>query len=350
MAALIEAALDLGAVGFVLLCIAFLIAVKAVIVPLIDVLNVEIAGVHIWGGVLTKARNAVIRGCNAGIADGQQLVGDLLHGLAWAIRWQINQLLSFVHGVAGAFDLLWRHGIKGIANSVVAGVQHAETLLAAKVTALTKTVASDVASLKATIASTAASTLAKAEKYTASEVTKAENALRAELVADTRTLSTAIGDLQKLLTTDITSLAGTIGSQITAAEAYADAAAAAAARAVEGEVAADIAGIDALITSTVAGIEAQINAIPIPSLADIAATVAALSLVLTTVLAESGLDNPTCRSKVKGICGTDLNAFLALLGGLVAFGGIPSLKDIIDTGVQAVDYFAGDIESFVNAA
>lgn len=350
MPALIEAALDCGVVFCVVLCIAFLLAVRYTVVPLLNILNVEIAGVHLWGGLLTRARNAVIVGCEAGIADLVHLLGDLEHAIAWSFRWQLSSVLRFVHSVEHSLDLLWRHAIKGIAASLVAVVQHAETLLAARVTALTNTVKADVTSLKATIASTAKATLATAEKYTTTAVTKAEATLRKEIVADVHTLTTAIGDLQKLLTTDITNLTGTIGAQARAAEAYADAAAAAAARAVEGEIAADVAAIDNLITSTVNSLEAEIAAIPIPSIADLAATVAGLSLVLTTVLAESGLDNPSCRTKVKGICGTDLSAFLGLLAGLAAVEGALNIGVLITAGTGIIGLVGDELESFVRAA
>lgn len=58
------------------------------------------------------------------------------------------------------------------------------------------------------------------------------------------------------------------------------------------------------------------------------AGLAALSTVVTQVLADTGLENEACRSKVKGICGTDPNVWSNLLGLLAAIGFGFSLEEL----------------------
>jgi len=370
--ALIEAALDCGVVFFVVFCIAFLIAVRLLIIELINILNVSILGVKLWPRGANWVGNHLLVWTEDAITFSVKILGDLLHAMAYMIRWQLQAMARFVHAVEHSLDLLWRHAIRGMISFALSGIIAAEKTLTSKLTALTAAVKADVISLKALIAKDVAAGVTKAETFATTEANKVAGELRKEIAADVSLLRTQISDLSRLLTSDVTSLVGTIEQQAAAVRAYADAAAAAGLRTaeaelaglattlegdiltaeqlVEGELGSAVKTIDDLIASTVAGIEAQINGIAIPSIADLAATVAALGATVALVLAESGLDNPSCRSKVKGICGTDLNGFLGLLGGLALWGTMPSLRAIVDEGVSLVDRFAGDIETFVNAA
>lgn len=71
------------------------------------------------------------------------------------------------------------------------------------------------------------------------------------------------------------------------------------------------------------------------------AALAALSTVVTTALAESGLDNSACRSKVSGICSTDPLAWAGLLAGLAGIGFTFSLADLAAAAEPVVRGLAG---------
>lgn len=76
-------------------------------------------------------------------------------------------------------------------------------------------------------------------------------------------------------------------------------------------------------------------------LAGLVASIPALAVLVNTIAQESGLENESCRTKVKGICGTDPAAWESLLLGIAAVGVGFSLGDIIEAAGNLVDDAGG---------
>ncbi len=346
MPAAIEGAVDLVAVACVLLLIGMLMAVRYTLTPLVAVLDVSILGVRPFGHLANAVRNTVLAWCQSGIGSLVRILSDLFHGMAWAVRWQLHAITDFAHAVEHSFDLLWRHAIVGLAASITKGLAKAVAKAEADVAALGHTVTAEVKAAEALAVKEVAAALAKAERFATSEAERAASAALQTALADIHTLSTAVGDLAASLDARLTGLAGEIGSELSAAEQYANARAAAAERAAAGEVSDAVAQLDQLIAGTAAGLEAEIGAITLPNVADLAAAVAAVTATVALVLTETGLDSPAWRAKVKGICGTNPLEWAGLLAGLAAFGGLPTLRQLVDVGVQAVDQVSGAVEGW----
>lgn len=110
--------------------------------------------------------------------------------------------------------------------------------------------------------------------------------------------------------------------------------------AAEREAAAALAGADATINAAIAGVKSIAVTLEDDlgtllgklSPADVAALLAAiplLGLLVNTIATESGLNNSECRSKVKGICGTNPLQWAGLLAGIAAIGVSFDLADIL---------------------
>jgi len=146
--------------------------------------------------------------------------------------------------------------------------------------------ARDLAADVVNAASVAASTLvAQAEQITGTAVTTAESLASAGL-AEVRAVAVPIGE-------EVQPLAGAAG----------------------------LVGVAALIAS-IPGIATFVNALA----------------------TDTGLENESCRSKVKGICGTDPNAWANLLGGLAAVGFAFSLAELASVAEDVIDPLVDVIE------
>ena len=73
-------------------------------------------------------------------------------------------------------------------------------------------------------------------------------------------------------------------------------------------------------------LDSYIKGLDVPAIAAGATATAAL---VTALLADTGLSNSECRNKVKGICGTDPNAWVGLLAGIAFMSGALSLREIL---------------------
>lgn len=125
----------------------------------------------------------------------------------------------------------------------------------------------------------------------------------------------------------------------------------------ESEAAAALAGADATIDAAIAGVKSIAVTLEDDlgtllgklSPADAAALIAAIPLIgllVNTIATESGLDNSSCRSKVKGICGTDPLAWAKLLGGLAALGFAFDLRAL----TEAANAVIGDLVPIIELA
>lgn len=79
------------------------------------------------------------------------------------------------------------------------------------------------------------------------------------------------------------------------------------------------------------------------TLGGLMAAIPLLRAITSTIAVETGLENGACRSKVKGICGTDPSAWLGLLEGLAVLGFGFNLRELYSVAEGLVGDLSGVI-------
>lgn len=110
--------------------------------------------------------------------------------------------------------------------------------------------------------------------------------------------------------------------------------------------------IGAAIAAAIGGISIPVPpggiTIPTPTIAQITLGLAAVTTEVAALEAEAGLDDPACRAKNKGICGTNTDAWTGLLTGLVLAGVGFSLADIAEAAATMVADTRGLVAELTN--
>lgn len=345
------ALLDLGEVllyfgAFILAALGYYIA-KAIA----DHIDVSIAGYHPFAGIATAIENAIVTplkqimdGASAGIAKGLQGIGDSLATI-------VGLFLVLGVGVKDALAYLWNQALSPRIESIVAPVRTLAGKAETDVRALEKTVAADLgkaeryADGKADAAKTAAEHYADAAVASAAATIRAETGaaidkLRsAEDAAVTRAMNVAADGIAaaEALTRQ---LVGEAEQQAQAGVAEAEALAAQGVTTAEQQASAALAATEATFTSALAGVKSiavtaeddLTSVLGKLSTGDVAAIIASVPLLATlvhTLATETGLENQACRSKIKGVCGTDPAQWSSLLAGLGIVTGLLSLEEIV---------------------
>lgn len=110
--------------------------------------------------------------------------------------------------------------------------------------------------------------------------------------------------------------------------------------------------IGAAIAAAIGGISIPVPpggiTIPTPTLAQITLGLAAVTTEVAVLEAEAGFDDPACRAKNKGICGTNTEAWTGLLSGLALVGVGFSLADIAEAAATMVADTRGLVAELTN--
>lgn len=319
-----------------------------------------------FSGIANTIQNAIVgplddlrSKSDAGIAKGlSDLEGslELLIGLAGLLGLGVYKALKYLWGTAlHPFITAITNPIKTTADNALSDVE-----------ALTKTVADDLTKAESYAKAQAADALDSAKTYADQQATAAKTAAESyadQAVAKLRTAEdTAIANA-----VDLANAAKAAGlaaaaavqtkleAEVTTAESQAKIDAAGAESAAEAFAASAVAQSEAVASTAIA----QVKAIAIGatgdltdfesyigslSLPDLIASTAAVAALLTVVLTDTGLDNASCRAKVKGICGTDPIAWASLLAGVVALGVSFDLADIVTAALAIL----GDVDSLIS--
>ena len=332
----------LWAVAFALASLGYYIA-KAIAAPL-DV-SLPVIG-RPFHGIAVAIENGIVgpldslrKASEAGVAKG-------FSGLLASLELIVGVTLLLGLGIFDALTYLWKHALVPLVQLYLTPVRLVADAAKALTATLTKTVAHDAARRKAAISSQASTTLKDARSYAKSVATGAEHA--AERYADTAIASLrSAEDAAVASVVKIANDAKAAGLAAAAsAERTAESVAATALAEAEGAASSALAEVKAIAigaTSDLTDFEAYIKSLSIP--AALTGSVA-LATLLTLVLSETGLENQSCRSKVKNICGTDPAAWANLLGGLAAIGFAFSLKDLYGVAEGLV----GDLSAVIKEA
>jgi hypothetical protein len=232
---------------------------------------------------------------------------SLLAGTAESLQNLIFYPARLFAGVHAALTYLWNTAIPQYVRAQLSPITTEISNLAGRLTA-------DVAGLRSSISSA----LSQAEGYTDAGVRDVRSYVDSRVVnALAQAEAYADEAVSKLRSAEDTAVAQAVSIATTAER---DAAAAFdQAKAYAGQLVAPVAG-------DLTALEDYIKSLGIPAIAAGAVATAAL---LTQALADTGLENADCRSKVKGICGTDPTRWLGLLEGIAALGLAFDLRALV---------------------
>lgn len=314
MAALLDAGLDLGALAGCFVAIALLTLIAYLLDGLANAIDVDVLGYHPFSGVASAIKNVVTDGIGSAIKALEKAAASFEQGLLDSLTLLIGIPLVLADGLYLALKALWTHALTPFINHVVAPIR-------ADVTAIEQ----DIGSLY----TLTATDLARAEGYADKQVSDASgalyNILKSEVHAAVSTAeSYADVAVSKLRSAEDAALNRAVAAA-NAGIAAAEAAAKTAGNEAEAFTTGQVAKAEALANTAIAdvrgiavGLEDDIQTLigkyGIAGAAGLIASIPLLATLVNTIASESGLDNSACRSKVKGICGTNPAAWERLLG------------------------------------
>lgn len=209
-------------------------------------------------------------------------------------------------GIYKGLGYLWHTALKPYVSAIVNPVRTIATNAIHRLDTLAGTVADDLAKAEAYADAKATKALTDARHYAESVALTAAHA--AEQYADEAVAK--VRAAEDAAVAQAVAIAHTAETDAQAAydhaKAYADT--------ITAPIGAEVTQLDHYIKGL--GLDALVAAVP------------ALATLVNTIAAESGLDGAECRSKVKGICGTDPNVWGNLLGLLAPLGLALSLREL----------------------
>ncbi len=314
------AALDPGIIFGCLLALGFLYVSSWFLTRSIGLLDVNIPVVNVrpFHTVVQAIINAIEDGANAAIKATEKALAWAWSDLLSSLQLLLGLTLFFGDLLLHAFEYLWNHSLPaliareiGNAISSLAPTRVDPVALAAKIET---TVEAKLRHEVATIRSDAQHALSDAKAAAASAASAAASAEHAVV--------TNVENVVQNPTTYVTKTVAEVIPGLAAALAVA-----------EGEVV-GLPGVDW------DKLRDLVNGQDLAKLGGLIAAIPLLRALTNTFAAETGLGNAECRSKVKGICGTDPLAWGRLLGGLAALGFAFSLKDLADVAEPLVHELA----------
>jgi hypothetical protein len=321
-----EGAMDLTLVCAIFLVIGCLVVVKGGAQAIADVLNIGIAGVHPFAGVARSLENSVIGFLDRQIQSLQKHAISLLSGLVDSMAVLIAIPLLLGLGVKYALTKMWHL----VTNVDVGGkittirVDAAQALTKAN-NALTR-IDHLARGLPARLESTMGMATQAANLYTLREI----DSLRRGIGDDIGRIRSSVDQAVEQAKTAAATEAGKVAGQIAQAE---------------NAAITTVQGLENLTRRELHDLLGRVNT------GDIAALVSAvpiLAALVTTLEAETGLNNAECRGKVKQICGTDAGAWQWLLGGALALDFALNLEEIVTAGREVIHYVAAGAEDLAS--
>jgi hypothetical protein len=320
MASALEAGYDLSALAGCFLLIGLLSVIAFTFAKLATVLDVGIGPYHPFRGVSHAISNTIVDGCNSGIRSLERIAASFESGLidSFGLLIAIPALL-FV-GVRALTEYLWHTAIPSFVHSITNPIVRDVAAVRSSVAALTTEVQGVYNRAVSYTNAAEAKTLGQAEAYVNTQLSGVLHT--AEAYADR-----AVGQLAASESGAINNAISIAHSALAAANAAEAAAVGEAERFTTAAVAAsEAAGARALtavrsiaITAEqdLGQIEGNLGALGV---AGLIASIPALATIVNAIATEAGLENSDCRSKVKGICGTNTGAWTNLIAGLAVVG------------------------------
>lgn len=289
MAPAIEGAGDLVLIAGLIVAIGLLYTTKWIVQGIRKLLdfgiNLGFTTVHPLRWAIDGLAGWIEGGCESAIKWSQGKLTALFYGLVDSLGLIIGAPLALGLGIKDALVYLWHTAIRAFVNGIVNPV---------------RTLATKAERDAQTAISTAAKDLQIAKRYAETE---AASALR-----DAKSFATREAHAAEAAATDY---ADTAVAKLRAAESQA------------------IASARAIAVGAEEALRTIEGAMTPEELAALLAAIPALAVLVHAIATEAGLDNPECRGKVKGICGTNPARWGKLLGELALLTGLLNFRELV---------------------
>lgn len=307
MATAIEAAGDLALIAGLLLAIGCLYAVVYLLKPIVALLDFSILGVRPLHSLAVGIEHYLIGGARDAINASERLLTQLFYGVVDSLGLLIGTPVALALGIKDALVYLWHTAIRAFVAAIVNPVR----TLATKAEADAQTAIRD-----------AARDLTTAERYADARATAALRtaegfATREADAARTSAEAYASEAVTKLRAAEDAALANSVllwHQALTGAEHAFDSA---------------LADVRGIAVGAEKDLETLYGHLGLLGAAGLLAALPALATLVNAIATEAGLDNAECRSKVKGICGTNPAQWGKLLGGLALMAGLLDLRELV---------------------
>jgi hypothetical protein len=299
------AGVDLTAVALFGFLLAFLYATKWTLVPLVRALHSALGWVPGIGNLTTRAENAVISAVDGAISTVSGKVVDLYHGTVWAFDQTLDGLRDFAHLSETAISYLWKQGLPRFGRALLVPIHKAIAALQVRIDHAERWIVREPARVEAVVGRATRATIQTARR----DISAADHALRADLIRQ-------LDRIEATLRGEITH--GVSGAERIAAEGLG------ALKRAEDAAVADAERIGSMALDE---IRTLLNGRDLATIAALIASIPLLRELLRTLEAETGLDNPECRSKVRGICSTNPARWAHLLDLLALEMAWPGLDE-----------------------
>lgn len=362
MAEALEAGYDLGALALCFLAIGLLLVAKEGTKAVAGIFDFSIFGFRPLHGIAVALENTVVAALDDAIKGVERATAKFESGLIDAFGMLIALPALAILGVKAALEYLWTSALKPTIHSITDTIRDTAVKALAKAVALEATVEANLAAAEEYARGKASAALASAEAYVESRLGALKTELRGDIasaLAEAETFADqAVGKLRAAEDAAISEAVALAA----AAKAAGIAAASAALHTAEGEIAsaeqqAEAVAAGALATAEAAGNAALAvvesvavtaehdlkdieGALGAAGLAALVASIPALATLVKAIATEAGLGRAECRTKVKGICGTDPTAWANLLEGLAAIGFAFSLAELAQVANGLIDGLA----------
>lgn len=386
----LEAGYDLGALALCFVALALLLLAKSAVDQIIGVLNVSVFGAHPFGGIARSMENTVLRVLNDAIKGVEKGTAKFESGLLDSLGILVAIPLLLAYGVKAALEYLWNHALGPFVHNIADVAKGVADKAWSHVQTLEGTVASNVGKAEDYADGVAAHALSSAKTYADKWIDNAVSVLNSNIragVAEAESFaSTAVGKLRTAEDAAIdtaVNLAGAAKAAGVAAAAGALAtaehelavardealgAAAGALTTAEDFAARQAAAVRADALAAAAGVEAAVTgsldvvrAIAIGAenelkdlegiygalgTATLIASIPALATIVHAIASEAGLENQSCREKVKDVCRTDPSQWGNLLAGLAVVGFGFNFRELY----QVAEELVGDLAPIIKQA
>lgn len=353
--------LDLGAIAAVYIVIGLLVIVTALVSLVAAIFNVSILGYRPFGFIGTALHNTLIHWCNSAIENLANIATHLEKFLTWSLEELAYMAVGVLDSVRNAFEYQWNHSIPGMITNRLVGVWNRINANGAGVSALWRYAAKNLTRAENYADAKSAQALSTSEAYTRS----VEKTLNQTIGNDFASAESFARSRFQLAESDIAALKARVESElvplrngvaavpgeIASATKSAEAVAAQALSAAETAAANARTVLNNELTAAINNVQTKEGQLG-GTVATLAAALAATSVLTKTVAAEiadAGLDNASCRSKTKGICGVSPLKWAEFLAGFAVISGGFSLDAFIRDTVEAAKVVLPEIEKLVKS-
>jgi hypothetical protein len=359
--------LAIVAAFFVAFALAFLAHELAVAVT--TGLDFSLFGFRPLHGLAVKLENSVVAWTESAYKSSERHVTKGLSGLIDELAVWLAIPLLLALGTKAALTYLWNHALRPVIHSIADPIKATAVEALAKATALAGTLELRFSEAEAYALARANGALETAKAFVNRRLEEEAATLRGDIgAAKAAAEKYADGAVSKLRAAEDTAIAGAVAVGVAAkvageragreALAAAELSAGVAIAVEAAERAAELARLDAAgkaaleaVKSVAVNVNEELHTIEgaagAVGVAALIAAIPAISTLVHAIASEAGLENADCRSKVKGICGTDPSSWERLLAGAALLALPLSLGELVRVARPLIEESAGLMKEFV---